>query len=257
MKTTKLTIGILSIVFSVFIFFQSTLVGIGNTLSRSKEVSGSAGIIVALLMLTAGIISIATRNGGRGGVIATAIIYVFAFLIGFSNFGSYKDLSIWSTLCLIFAIIQISSLFKSKGVRAIFIIVSLIFLFFVLSIANKGADIADEIRRENIDLANLRAAKAAAVTVVLTGDYNGKKVKDGDILWYNAETGHLLETPVTCGVGTDEKCPSVNYSENVYKNFRYDGSSTEGKGIRIVFTNSETGDINTENTPVVEFADTK
>lgn len=41
MKIWKLVAGILSIIFSVIVFFQSMLVGTANTLSSNGEVGGS------------------------------------------------------------------------------------------------------------------------------------------------------------------------------------------------------------------------
>ena len=110
MKTWKLVSGILSIVFSVFVFFQSTIAGLGNTLAENGEVSGSAGVIVAILMLAGGIVSIAVRKGGKGGSAALLIIFGIAALTGFLMAGSYKDLNIWAgwcLICMVFALIHI------------------------------------------------------------------------------------------------------------------------------------------------------
>ena len=51
MKTWKLVSGILSIILSVFVTFQSGMAGLGNALADNNEVSGSAGLLVAILML--------------------------------------------------------------------------------------------------------------------------------------------------------------------------------------------------------------
>ena len=67
MKTAKLVLGIISIVLSLFVMFQSCAAGIVNTMEENGEVGGSAGLIVAVMLLTGGIVSIATRNGGKGG----------------------------------------------------------------------------------------------------------------------------------------------------------------------------------------------
>lgn len=45
MKIWKLVAGILSIIFSVIVFFQSMLVGTANTLSSNGEVGGSAAYL--------------------------------------------------------------------------------------------------------------------------------------------------------------------------------------------------------------------
>ena len=97
MKVWKLVSGILSIVLFVLVAFQSCAVGVSNTIMESEEVSGSAGIIVAILMLAGGIVSIATRNAaGKGGNIALIVLFGLAALIGFTNYGSFSDLAIWS-----------------------------------------------------------------------------------------------------------------------------------------------------------------
>ena len=62
---------------------------------ESEEVSGSAGIIVAILMLAGGIVSIATRNAaGKGGNIALIVLFGLAALIGFTNYVSFSNLAI-------------------------------------------------------------------------------------------------------------------------------------------------------------------
>lgn len=113
MKTWKLVSGILSIILFVVVTFQSCAAGIGNALSENGESSGTAGLIVSIMLLAGGIVSIATRNGGKGGNIALIILFGLASLIGFTSAGSYADLNIWSAWCLICAILAIICLIKS------------------------------------------------------------------------------------------------------------------------------------------------
>lgn len=115
MKTWKLVSGILSIVLFFMVAFQSCAVGISNTLSESGEVSGSAGIIVAIMLLAGGIVSIATRNGGKGGNIALIVLFGIGTLFGYVLAGSFSDLYIWATWCLINVILAIVSLIKHKN----------------------------------------------------------------------------------------------------------------------------------------------
>lgn len=83
MKTAKLVTGILSIVLCVFVTFQSCAAGLVNALEDNGEVSGSAGVMVAICLLTAGIVSIATRNKEKnGGNIACIILYMIGALMG-------------------------------------------------------------------------------------------------------------------------------------------------------------------------------
>lgn len=109
MKTWKLVSGILSIVLFFMVAFQSCAAGISNSLSETGEVSGSAGIIVAIMLLAGGIVSIATRKGGN---IALIVLFGIAALFGYTLAGSFSDLKIWATWCLINVILAIVSLVK-------------------------------------------------------------------------------------------------------------------------------------------------
>ena len=87
MKVWKLVSGILSIILFVFVSFQSCAAGVSNALEANGEASGSAGIIVAILMLAGGIVSIATRKSlGKGGNIALIVLFGLAAIIGFAGF---------------------------------------------------------------------------------------------------------------------------------------------------------------------------
>lgn len=113
MKTWKLVSGILSIALFFVVSFQSCAAGLVNTIEDNGQSSGSAGIIVAILMLTGGIVSIATRKSEKtGGNIALIILFGIASLIGFLLAGDFSDLNIWAGWCLINAIIAIIELIK-------------------------------------------------------------------------------------------------------------------------------------------------
>lgn len=115
MKTWKLVSGILSIVLCLFVLFQSCAAGISNALQENGEVGGSAGVIVAIMLLAGGIVSIATRNGtGKGGNIALIVLYGIGALFGFTLAGSYSDLVIWAVWCLVCAVMAIMSILKGK-----------------------------------------------------------------------------------------------------------------------------------------------
>lgn len=115
MKTWKLVSGILCIILSLFVLFQSCAAGLSNALQDNGEVGGSAGLIVAILLLAGGIVSIATRNGGKGGNIAIVVLFGIAALLGFTLAGSYSDLVIWAAWCLICAVLAIICLIKGSG----------------------------------------------------------------------------------------------------------------------------------------------
>ena len=115
MKIWKLVSGILSCILFAFVIFQSCAVGTANTLQENGELSGTAGLLVAVLMLAGGIVSIATRNSEKkGGNIALAVLFVLAALIGFTCYGSYSDLAIWSAWCLINAVLAVVAIITGK-----------------------------------------------------------------------------------------------------------------------------------------------
>ncbi|WP_350453756.1 hypothetical protein [Slackia heliotrinireducens] len=119
MKTWKLVSGILSIVLSVFVLFQSCAAGLSNSLENSGEVGGSAGVLVAILLLVGGIVAIAVRNSqGRGGNIALAVVFGLAALLGFALAGSYSDLRIWAGWCLICAVVAVIDIVRSRTPKA-------------------------------------------------------------------------------------------------------------------------------------------
>ena len=115
MKTWKLVSGILSCVLFGLVSFQSCAAGLSNALEDNGEVSGSAGILLAVFMLTAGIVSIASRKSDRnGGNIALIVLNGIAALVGFSNAGSFGDLKVWSGWCLLCAVLAVVSIVKNK-----------------------------------------------------------------------------------------------------------------------------------------------
>lgn len=114
MKTWKLVSGILSIILFLVVSVQSCAAGVVNTLEENGEVSGSAGIVVAIMLLVGGIVSIATRNGSKGGNIALMVLFGIGALMGFTMAGNYSDLVIWATWCLICAVLALISLIKGK-----------------------------------------------------------------------------------------------------------------------------------------------
>ena len=109
----KKVIGIISIVLFILVAFQSCAAGIGNALASNKEASGSAGIMLAILMLIAGIIAIISKYS-KGMTITSIVFYVLAFIVGIANVGHFKDLQIWSILNLIFAALLVFHIFKNK-----------------------------------------------------------------------------------------------------------------------------------------------
>ena len=115
MKTAKLVTGIISIVLCGIVMLQSCAAGVANTLEANGEVGGSAGLLVSVCLLIAGIVAIATRKStGKGGSVAATIFYVLGAVVGFAGAGSYADLNVWSIVCIAFGILHIASIVRSK-----------------------------------------------------------------------------------------------------------------------------------------------
>lgn len=111
----KLVSGILSMILFIVVSFQSCAAGAYNALSNNGESSGSGGIILAILMLSGGIVSVATRKSERnGGNIALIVLFGLASFFGFVLAGSFTDLNIWAFWCLVNAVLAIVALVKNK-----------------------------------------------------------------------------------------------------------------------------------------------
>lgn len=114
MKTTKLVINIFSLVFFFFIIFQSCAAGFVNAVSGNDgDSSGIGGLFLALFMLVAAIVGLATRKNESSGI-AVAILYLIASIIGFASLGTFGDLVIWASLSLIFAVVYFIGFFLYK-----------------------------------------------------------------------------------------------------------------------------------------------
>lgn len=116
MKTSRLVIGIISCVLFVLVAFQSCAAGLGNALEDNGESSGSAGFVLALCLLVAGIVGICCRRL-KAGTIVAGCFYAFGGLIGITNVGSFADLMIWSVLSFIFAAVFIITGIMQKQKR--------------------------------------------------------------------------------------------------------------------------------------------
>ncbi len=118
MKTWKLVSGILCMCMFAFVTFQSCAAGVANTLQENGDSSGTAGLLVAVMLLAGGIVSVATRKSvGIGGDIALVVMFLLGSLFGFCFSGNFSDLAIWAGWCLIcaaLALVDIISKRKSK-----------------------------------------------------------------------------------------------------------------------------------------------
>ena len=111
MKVWKLVSGIFSIIFTLVILLHSFLAGVVNTVLNtafgSSETSGTAGIVIAVLLLIAGITSIAVRKRETKKAYTTLIVlFELAAMIGFVGSGNYSGLviwGVWSFVCFVVA----------------------------------------------------------------------------------------------------------------------------------------------------------
>ncbi len=115
MKVWKLVAGILSIVLCLVVILQSCAAGVVDALENEGGTAGSAGIIVALMMLVGGIVSIAVRSSLKnGGNIALIILFGIGAVTGLFAHGVYTDLIIWGVWCLINSVLALLSIFTGN-----------------------------------------------------------------------------------------------------------------------------------------------
>jgi len=120
MKTAKLIANIFSLVIFFFIVFQSCAAGLVNVIEgNTEDGSGFGGFFLAIFMLVAGIVGLATRKNAKSGL-AVAILYGIAAIIGFSSLGTFGDLVVWAYLSLFFAILfLVSFLIEIKKLKKV------------------------------------------------------------------------------------------------------------------------------------------
>ena len=108
----RLVLGILSIVISAVVGFQSCAAGIG--ISEAESSSGAGGLFTGFFLLAAGIVAIAARKT-KGGTIASIILYALAAIFAFANLSeNFGDLVVWAVLSVIFAVVLVITLFLKE-----------------------------------------------------------------------------------------------------------------------------------------------
>jgi len=113
MNTTKMIVGIISVVLAMLVLFQSCGAGVVDAIQDKGGTSGISGIYVAVIILIAGIVAIATRKS-RGASIFCMILYIIAGVLGISSQGVYGDLKVWAILCFVFAAIFLIATLTQK-----------------------------------------------------------------------------------------------------------------------------------------------
>ncbi|MFC6323519.1 zinc-ribbon domain-containing protein [Companilactobacillus baiquanensis] len=102
--TVRLIFGIIFIIVSVMALFQSFGVMAAYSIGGNStgSASGAAGIIVSLIMLSLGIILIATRkNNSQGLKITIYILGIISALMGFGISSHFSDMSIYGILLIV------------------------------------------------------------------------------------------------------------------------------------------------------------
>ncbi len=97
--------------------------------------------------------------------------------------------------------------------------------------------------RENTDIANLRSAKAEAVSAILNDNAGSDAAltklltgtnNDASKVYYNPITGKLVESIVVCGKGTATTVSGVTYNtDEPYKSYGYTGGDMTSSGIAV------------------------
>ncbi len=102
MKVTRLVLGVFSFILFIIISLQSCTVGARNiVMDGLHDLGGAAGLWLAVFLLTAGIVGIATKDNKAGGITA-GVLYVVGALPGFFYHGIYGDLIIWAIVSTAF-----------------------------------------------------------------------------------------------------------------------------------------------------------
>ena len=120
----KLTSGIISIVLTMVVFFQSCAVDSTSSISGlfggATTYAGVGGKVVALLMLTGGITSIVTRNNkDNNGNKALMALFGLATLICFVFAGSvFRELIMWGAWCAVNAFMAFKAMKENDSEAA-------------------------------------------------------------------------------------------------------------------------------------------
>lgn len=113
----RMVIGIISLVFFLFISFQSCVAGILNTMESNGSHSGSMGFLLSIFMMISGIIGICTKDSPRKtGSVLCCVFYWLGALCTL-NYGAYTDLPVWGTVSFAFGCVYLICAIKTNGYR--------------------------------------------------------------------------------------------------------------------------------------------
>lgn len=116
-STGRMIVGIIFIVLSAAVLFQSCAAGMVNALGGGSGSDGLIGTFTALIMIIVGIISITTRKTDNPKIplILGIITIVYGFLIGYMYDGIFKDLKFYGWLMIICSLVHFTGFKKLKN----------------------------------------------------------------------------------------------------------------------------------------------
>lgn len=106
MSTARLIIGIVMLVFSIPVLFQSCAAGIFNSIKNNGGMDGTIGLLVSWGMIVFGIIAIATwRTTSHNFLAVMSVLSCLIFIYcSFIYDGIFGDLVIWGCLFAVYSI---------------------------------------------------------------------------------------------------------------------------------------------------------
>lgn len=193
-KTFRLVLGIISIILFLIVSLQSCVAGAANALSSNGEVSGSAGFLLAICMLIAGIVTICLKKKQTtAAYLVPAGFYIVGALLAAANVGSYSDLGIQAVLASIFGALHVLFMFRSKNTKALIsiivpiVIVVIICMFVGISgsgtkdAGNKNTKNTENKTTSSTEKENETAANDTAKTPETKSDSTAKPEPDPDV----------------------------------------------------------------------------
>ena len=108
LSTAKLVLGIISLVMFLFVSFQACSVGLLTLLGESSDLGGSAGVLLAIVLLACGILGIVGRRS-RKATLTAGILYIVGGVLALPNAQLYRDLIIWGIVSIVFGIVFVVS----------------------------------------------------------------------------------------------------------------------------------------------------
>ena len=231
----KLVIGIVSMFLFILISFQSCAAGLSNAIEGNASISGSSGLFLAIFMVIAGIVGVATRkSSGKGGAIATIILYWIGALLTIGTGSTFGDLPLWGTVSFIFGFVFLGSLLvnipifnegKNKKIFKIVFVV-LIVVFALIGFFSSGTkDSADSIGKDSdITSGVSNAGKADKSKKIKTYGINEPLLINGSEGSYRVTITGIAETTER-NMFADDKPNKVIIISYDYENIDYDGTT--------------------------------